>query len=146
MPEVGRRTVIVHGLGTVLTSTMLPSAASAATVVTSGPTAPGAPTDVSATVDPTPDDGGFYGIDVAWTAPADDGGSPLTLYRHELYSVDLASEVGSGTQAASATTNRYMTDTTGDYRFSVRAENAIGLSDPTVIEFTVPPSIQVPAA
>lgn len=146
MPEVGRRRVIVHGLGVVLTSTMLPSAASAATVVTSGPTAPGSPTDVSATVDPTPDESGFYAIDVAWTAPADDGGSPLTLYRHELYSVAFGADIGTSTQAASSTTNQYLTDVEGDYRFTVRAENAVGLSDPTVVEFTVPPSIQVPPA
>ena len=42
--------------------------------VTTGASVPGAPTDLSATAS------GTTQIDLSWTAPADDGGSPITTY------------------------------------------------------------------
>ena len=45
-----------------------------AKVTTGAPPVPGAPTDLSATAS------GTTQIDLSWTAPADDGGSPITTY------------------------------------------------------------------
>ena len=64
-------------------------------VTTAAATVPGAPTGLTATAD------GETGIDLSWTAPADDGGSDITGYRIEVSAdggsawADLVADTGS---------------------------------------------------
>lgn len=84
------------------------------------PTAPGAPTDVAG----VPGDGQVV---VSWTAPADDGGSPITDYVVE-YSSDGGSHwstFADGTSTATSATVTGLTNETA-YTFRVSAVNAVG--------------------
>ncbi len=141
--DVDRRTVV--GLGLAITTSVLPSAAAAASLTEPVITAPGAPTGLGVTVSTTADENGFYTVDVAWSEPSDDGGSTLTLYHHELFLVTGNNSAGGGTQDASVTVNTYMVDLTGDFEFPVRAENGAGLGPIASVAFTVPASELVPA-
>ena len=88
-------------------------------------TAPGEPTDLTATAN------GTTRIDLSWTAPADDGGSAITGYR-----IEVSTDAGSNWSDLVADTAN--TDTTyshtglsdGDTRhYQVSAINAVGTSD-----------------
>jgi hypothetical protein len=110
-----------------------------ARLTTSGSTAtaPGAPTigpatagDASATLD--------------WTAPASDGGSPITAYI--VYNgTGTTSPVWFGGQTP---TNADITGLTNGtpYQFTVRAQNSVGLSNASALSNTVTPQAPAPTA
>ena len=91
------------------------SATSDASNSVTTPTVPGAPTDVSA----IPED--VLAV-VAWTAPASDGGSPITLY--------TVTSDPSGVTTTTASTSVTVTGLTQNtaYTFTVTATNAAGTS------------------
>ena len=96
-----------------------------------GPTAPGAPTGVSATP-------GNASASVSWTAPASDGGSAITGYT---VTSSPGSKTCTTTGATSCTVNGLTNGTS--YTFTVTATNAVGTgaaSDPStaVTPATVP--------
>lgn len=87
------------------------------------PTEPGAPTGLTATA---PGDG-YLEIDLAWTTPASDGGSPITGY--EIYRDTTTSPTTLLTTVG--VTNSYTDSTVSDattYYYRVKAVNAIGSS------------------
>ena len=90
-------------------------------------TAPGAPTNVQA----VPTDGAAM---VTWSAPADDGGSPVTGYTIESSpSGGLAGTLGKTASRVPDLTNG------AAYTFVVRAINALGAGDPSAASNTVHP-------
>jgi len=91
------------------------------------PTAPDAPTSLTATAD------GTDTIDLDWDAPVDDGGSAITGYK-----IERESPVSGGFStlvADTGNTNTTYSDTGLDagteYNYRVSAINAIGTSDPS---------------
>lgn len=87
----------------------------------SGPGTPGRPTNVSGTAVSSGQ------IDVTWTAPLSDGGSPITDYDVQ-YSSDSGSTWTTWADGGSALTSRSVTGLTNGtlYTFRVFAKNAIG--------------------
>ncbi len=82
---------------------------------TSAPTVPDAPRDVHAT-------GGNGTVRVTWSAPSDNGGSPLTGYAVTGSPGNLSTSVSATTTAATFTVSP------GTYTFRVIAKNAVGTS------------------
>ena len=101
---------------------------------------PGRPTDLEASAGGREVDG--RQVDLSWTAPADNGGSPITGYRIEA-STDGTS--WSDLVADTETTNTsfsYTTLNTGTMHYRVSAINAIGTSNPSAtatVEAVPPP-------
>jgi peptidoglycan/xylan/chitin deacetylase (PgdA/CDA1 family) len=85
---------------------------------TSSQTAPGAPTNVSGTA-------GDASVALSWTAPASDGGSPITSYRITPY---IGSTAQTPITTGSAGTSYTVTGLTNGtaYTFKVAATNAVG--------------------
>jgi len=94
-------------------------ASSPSNVVTpTSPAVPGAPTGVSAKAAP-------IAATVSWTAPAGDGGSPITGYKVTPYLNAVAqAPVEAGAGATSLTVNGLTAGSS--YTFTVRAVNAVG--------------------
>ena len=103
----------------------------------------GAPLPPPATV-PQPPTGVFgtagnASVAVSWTAPTDDGGSPILEYRA------TANPGGvSCTSGATGCTVTGLANGTG-YTFTVTAENAVGISAPSAPSATVTPTAPPPA-
>jgi len=94
-----------------------PASAASNAVTPTGPATPGAPTGVSATA-------GVRSARVAWSAPADDGGRPITGYTVTPY-------VGTTPQTPVTTDGSTLSTTVsgivgGPYRFQVSATSAAG--------------------
>jgi subtilisin family serine protease len=84
---------------------------------------------------PTPGNGA---VRVRWSAPASDGGSPVTGYR--VYTYRSGNLVGSTDVPAGATQTLVAGLTNGTaYRFGLRALNAMGLGDRSLLTSTVTP-------
>ncbi len=81
--------------------------------------APDAPTDLTATPD------GDGDVDLGWTAPADDGGRPVTTY----HVYRDGSEIG--TTADTTFTDDTVPASSNPYAYTVTAENAVGEGDPS---------------
>ncbi|HEY3924873.1 MAG TPA: fibronectin type III domain-containing protein [Acidothermaceae bacterium] len=88
-------------------------------VVPQAPTAPDAPTNVTASP-------GNASASVVWTAPASNGGSPITSYT-------VVPDPAGGTVAFTGTTSALVTGLTNGvgYTFTVTATNAVDTSDPS---------------
>ena len=106
----------------------------------SGATAPGAPTNVSATA-------GNGSANVSWTAPSD-GGSPITSYTITPYVGGAAQTPTTITGSPPATTANITGLTNGaTYTFTVKATNAIGTgSESTQSNAVTPTAPTVPGA
>jgi Domain of unknown function (DUF1929)/Fibronectin type III domain/Galactose oxidase, central domain len=102
--------------------------------VAAPPTAPSAPTGVTASA-------GNASATVSWTAPSN-GGSPLTSYTVTPYvgtTAQTATTVSGSPPATSATISGLVNGTT--YTFTVTATNAIGVSPPSASSSAVTPAI-----
>jgi peptidoglycan/xylan/chitin deacetylase (PgdA/CDA1 family) len=93
------------------------SAASSA-VTPQAPTAPGAPTNVSGTA-------GDASVALTWSAPASNGGSPITSYRITPF---IGATAQTPINTGNANTSRTITGLTNGtaYTFTVAATNAVG--------------------
>ncbi|MFI1018546.1 fibronectin type III domain-containing protein [Streptomyces sp. NPDC020965] len=98
-------------------------------------TVPAAPIDVSA----SPDGGRDSALRVTWTAPADDGGSPVTGYR--------VTAGGTTVRTAAAITEAVIDGLSPDeeYTVSVAAANAVGTGPAARTEEAVAPRVDVAA-
>ena len=107
------------------------SAASTASASVTPATAPGAPTGLSATVS-------HEQVELNWTAPASNGGEPITDYEYE--------QGGSGTwisTGGTATSYTVMGLTNGQpYRFRVRALNSVGAGAASAASPNVTPATE----
>ena len=107
------------------------SAASTASASVTPATVPGAPTGLSATVSD-------QRVDLNWTAPASNGGEPITDYEYE--------QGGSGTwisTGGTATSYMVMGLTNGQpYRFRVRALNSVGAGAASAASPNVTPATE----
>ncbi len=94
---------------------------------------PGAPTGLTTTL-------GHHAVKVDWTAPADDGGSPITGYEYTVD--DSATFVATGSTGTSHILDNLAV---GTYAFLVRAVNAAGEGDLSsgVTFYLVPASVQI---
>lgn len=105
-------------------------------VTPQAPTVPGAPTNVSATA-------GDSFATVSWTAPANDGGSPITSYTVSTFTGGVLV----GTTPAGGTSTTVFPLTNGvAYTFSVHANNAIGSGPESLQSAAVTPAAPVAAA
>lgn len=89
-------------------------------------TAPGAPTNLTATVD-------HSSIRLEWSAPQDDGGSPILHYE---VLVDGGTDKGGITATAPNCIWGYGFEAGTEHTFTVAAVNAVGTSTPVTIEAT----------
>ena len=107
------------------------SAASTASASVTPATVPGAPTGLSATISD-------QRVDLIWTAPASNGGEPITDYEYE--------QGGSGTwisTGGTATSYTVMGLTNGQpYRFRVRALNSVGAGAASAASPNVTPATE----
>ena len=96
-------------------------------------TAPGAPTGLTVT-------DGHHAVKLDWTAPADNGGSPITGYEYTVN--DSATFVATGSTGTSHILDNLAV---GTYSFLVRAVNAAGEGDlsSAVTFYLVPASVQI---
>jgi hypothetical protein len=108
-----------------------PASAASSPVTPTGAVAPGAPTGVTAAAD-------TKSATVSWTAPADDGGSPITGYTVTPYAGATA---GTPVQAgASATSARVTSLANGtSYTFTVTTSNAVGVGPASAASAAVAP-------
>ena len=112
------------------------SSAPSATVVPAG--LPGAPTGVTAMR-------GDGSVDVRWTAPASDGGSPITGYTITAFAGSTAGPTANVTGGASTSgTVTGLTNGTA-YTFTVSAVTAVGTGTPSAVAGPVTPA-SAPAA
>ncbi len=83
--------------------------------------------------------GGAVNARAVWSAPASNGGSPLTNYRVNAYRVNAngTTTFVSQTTVAATVTDRSITLPAGSYQFDVIAVNAIGNSAPSARSNTV---------
>jgi hypothetical protein len=105
------------------------------TPIVSGATAPGAPTAVAATA-------GNAEASINWTAPASDGGSPITNYIVTPYAgatPGTPKEVGN----VLSTTVTGLSNGTA-YRFTVKAKNATGTGPESALSNEVTPTLPAP--
>ena len=108
-------------------------AASAASPNVTPATEPGAPTDLTATVDD-------QRVDLIWTAPASNGGARILRYEYEL---DFS---GTWTSTGGTATSHTVTGLTNDqsYSFRVRAVNRVGAGLESGSESATPKSTLAP--
>ena len=119
--------------GTTNTSSYPPSALMIAEEGPSGPSAPGAPTGLTAT-------GGNTTADLSWTAPASDGGSPITDYQVTPYvGATAQTPVLVGSAATSTTVTGLTNGTT--YTFKVAAINTNGTGAQSTASNAVTPQV-----
>ena len=93
------------------------------------PAVPGIPTDVVTTVF------GVSQIRVSWTAPDNDGGSPITGYRADVVIAGQAqtySCIANGAHRTACTTMTLPSDSPPEYSVRVVAINAVGESNPSI--------------
>jgi large repetitive protein len=112
-------------------------------VTATTPTAPKAPSGLAATVAPA--DGVAPGaVKLSWTAPADDGGAPVTDYRIERFV--LAGTWVTVDDGVSTATSSIVSGLTGGgrYSFRVRAENVVGEGQVSAV--TSATALDTPAA
>ena len=106
--------------------------ASTSVTETTATTRPGAPTSLSASVTSTT-------ADLSWTAPTDDGGSPITEYQYRFTTGTTAG--GTWTDTNSTATSVTISSLTADteYTFQVRTVTTVGSSqsNPSVTETTL---------
>lgn len=97
------------------------------------PTAPGAPTGVSGTP-------GNALVHLSWTAPASNGGSPITAYRITPY---IGASAQSAINTGSTATTRNVTGLANDtaYTFKVAAINVAGTSADSTASGSVTPAV-----
>jgi predicted phage tail protein len=88
-----------------------------ATVITA-PVAPGAPTGLTAV-------GGTLKVDLSWTAPASNGGTPITGYKVQR-SVDGSTGWQNVAITASTSTSATLTQPVGTYYYRLTVTNAVG--------------------
>jgi fibronectin type 3 domain-containing protein len=134
-------TTTVSGLSAGASYTFVVSAANAvgtgpdsepsAAVTPLPPQSPGAPTAVSATAKSS-------GALVSWSAPASDGGSPITGYRITPYKGTAAQTPTTTSSAAPSASVGGLEDGTA-YTFKVAAVNAIGSGDDSAASAAITP-------
>ena len=117
-----------------------PFSAFSNTVTPQAPTVAGAPTIGTATP-------GNTSATVNWTPPANNGGSPITGYQVRVVNVATNAQVGALRPAGPTATSLVVTGLTNgtQYRFQVRALNAVGASAYSALSNTVTPAT-VPGA